>query len=270
MNRYKEELNINGPLKRADTPMVKEDIEAQHDEPGAGWKTCQVHIGGLLFLVRSSRPECSFAVGFLSRFVSRWTVASDKRLRRIFEYLASTMDYGVEWWLDPAEFENLQFDTWVDADHAGCMDTARSTTGWNAFIDGTNTNALVDWSSKRQQAAERSTGGSEHVAGADCVQSTLPLLSATEQVFQQKLLYTLHTDSDSARSSFQSGYSRKLRYLKKNQRVSVAFVADALAQIGGRVAREDSERNSADLHTKPLERVLFHRHRAFMGVTQFS
>ena len=102
------------------------------------------------------------------------------------------------------------------------------------------------------------------------MQATLPIINTAETLFKQTLPFTLHSDSNSAIAAFKSGYSRKMRHLKKNQRVSVAFVADSMDEIEGKVVREDSEHNNADLHTKALDRILYQRHREALGVKCFK
>ena len=239
--------------------MILEDVEGQWgDVPSTSSVHAMTHLGGLLFLVRSSRPDLVFAVNFVARFASKWAVAADKRLKRIFEYLESTLHFGMRWQVHPASIQRLTVQVHVDADHAGCLETARSKSGWNVFVaDGHGMCALVDWASRRQAATARSTGEAEVVAGADCVQSTFPIAAVLQEFVSQQLPSQLCTDSNSARTAFVNGYSRKLRYIKKNQRVCLGFVTDSLERTGGEAVRVDSGDNTADMHTKPLTRVAF-------------
>ena len=151
LHRYKKTTGITGPLRKADTPMIDEDVEGQWgDAPSTSSVHAMTHLGGLLFLVRSSRPDLAFAVNFVARFASKWTVAADKRLKRIFEYLESTLHFGIRWQVHPASIQHLIIQVHVDADHGGCLETARSTSGWNVFVtDGHGMLALVDWASRR-------------------------------------------------------------------------------------------------------------------------
>ena len=87
-----------------------------------------------------------------------------------------------------------------------------------------------------------------------------------EEVVCQQLPFQLCTDSNSARTAFVNGYSRKLRYIKKNQRICLGFVSDSLERTGGEAVRVDSGDNTADMHTKPLPRLAFTKLRNEMGV----
>ena len=146
LHRYKKTIGITGPLRKADSPMIVEGVEGQW---GDALSTSCVHamtdLGGLLFLVRPSRPDLVFAVNFVARFASKWTVATDKRLKRIFEYLESTLHFGIPWQIHPASIQHLIVQVHVDADHAGCLEKGRSRSGWNVFVtDGHGMCALVD------------------------------------------------------------------------------------------------------------------------------
>ncbi len=80
------------------------------------------------------------------------------------------------------------------------------------------------------------------------------------------MLLKLHTDSESAESNFKSGYSRKLRYLRKHQRVSLGFIGGEVSSGNVEVLRTPTDTNNTDIHTKPLDRVKFRRHAEAMGM----
>ena len=268
LQRFKEDMGCAGPLRKVDTPMAQEDLEAQCGEkPGRLSRSAPTHLGGLLFLVRSSRPDLAYAVGFLTRYAASWSEAADRRLKRIFEYLEGTLDHGVRWTVYHADAGAIVMKVFTDADHGGCQETARSTTGWNNFLEGpAGTKALLDWSSRRQQAVAKSTGEAEVVAGAETMTSTMASVATAEFIFGHAVGYSLASDSESACANFLAGYSRKLRYLRKYQKISLGLISDALHAMGATVSPVRSGENNSDIHTKPLARVLFQRHKADMGV----
>ena len=73
--------------------MTDEDLESEYGHLPSQQTDAAVHVGGLLFLARSSRPDMMFATGFLGRYVSKWSLAAEKRMKRLFEYLESTLNY---------------------------------------------------------------------------------------------------------------------------------------------------------------------------------
>ena len=71
--------------------------------------------------------------------------------------------------------------------------------------------------------------------------------AAASDIFGYAIPFELDTGSDSARVTFENGCFCKLHYLRKNQRISIAFVTDAFKAIMSNVTRVDSKDNNADL-----------------------
>jgi hypothetical protein len=144
----------------------------------------------------------------------------------------------------------LKISCFVDADHAGNVITRRSHTGILIFVN----NALASWYSKRQNAVETSTFGSEFVA----------LRIATEQV--EALRYKLrmfgvpvdgpgdvYCDNQSVVDS-SSIPERTLQ--KKHNAVCFHKVPGSAASGAIRVAKIDGKKNLADLFTKVLKEAI--------------
>jgi hypothetical protein len=90
--------------------------------------------------------------------------------------------------------------------------------------------------------------------------------STIEYIFNRKLGSKVWTDSESVRLSYNLGYSRKMRHLRKHQRVSVAFIKEALEQLGTKAARVDTADSPADIFTKPLPKSPFLKHVLGLGM----
>ncbi|GKE15436.1 hypothetical protein Tco_1423013 [Tanacetum coccineum] len=71
-------------------------------------------------------------------------------VKRVFRYLKGTVNWGL-WYLKDSSIALTAF---ADADHAGCQDTRRSTSGSMQFLG----DRLVRWSSKRSQLTEYGLG----------------------------------------------------------------------------------------------------------------
>ncbi|GJY10659.1 hypothetical protein Tco_0378844 [Tanacetum coccineum] len=98
-------------------------------------------IGSLMYLT-SSRPDIVQAVCYCARYQARLTKKYLKEVKRIFRYLRGTINMGL-WYLKDSGFELTAF---LDADHAGCIDTRKSTSRGIQFLG----NKLVSWMSKKQ------------------------------------------------------------------------------------------------------------------------
>nr|GEW39103.1 retrovirus-related Pol polyprotein from transposon TNT 1-94 [Tanacetum cinerariifolium] len=111
----------------------------------------------------SSRPDIVQVVCYCARYQARPTEKHLKEVKRIFRYLRGTINIGL-WYPKDSVFELTAFS---DADHAGCVDTRKSTSGGIQFL-GDN---LVSWMSKKQDCTAMSFVEDEYVAlSASCAQ----------------------------------------------------------------------------------------------------
>ncbi|GJV71807.1 retrovirus-related pol polyprotein from transposon TNT 1-94 [Tanacetum coccineum] len=119
-------------------------------------------IGSLMYLT-SSRPDIVQAVCYCARYQARPTEKHLKEVKRIFRYLRGTIHMGL-WYPKGSGFELTAFS---DADHAGCVDTRKSTSGGIQFLG----DKLVSWMSKKQDCTAMSSAEAEYVAlSASCAQ----------------------------------------------------------------------------------------------------
>ncbi|GJX76405.1 hypothetical protein Tco_0323216 [Tanacetum coccineum] len=86
-------------------------------------------IGSLVYLT-SSRPNIMQAICYCARYQARPTENHLKELERIFLYLKGTTNMGL-WYLKDSGFKLTDF---LDADHAGCFDTRKSTSEGIQFL----------------------------------------------------------------------------------------------------------------------------------------
>ncbi|GJX94107.1 retrovirus-related pol polyprotein from transposon TNT 1-94 [Tanacetum coccineum] len=85
--------------------------------------------------------------------------------KKIFRYLKGTVHRGL-WYPKDSSFALTAF---ADADHAGCQDTRRSTSGSIQLLG----DRLVSWSSKRQKSAAISSTEAEYIALSGCCAQVL-------------------------------------------------------------------------------------------------
>ena len=74
-------------------------------------------IGSLMYLASATRPDISFAVSKLSRFVSNPGDNHWKALKRVMHYLKGTMEYGIHYTKYHRVLEWYSDSNWIsDAD----------------------------------------------------------------------------------------------------------------------------------------------------------
>ncbi|GKA54846.1 retrovirus-related pol polyprotein from transposon TNT 1-94 [Tanacetum coccineum] len=143
-----------------DTPMVD---KSKLDEDKEGKVVDPSHYRGmidtLLYLI-ASRLDLQFAICMCARYQARPTEKHLHAVKRIFQYLKGTVNWGL-WY--PKD-SSIALTAFADADHAGCQDTRRSTFGNMQFLG----DRLVSWSSKRQKNAAISSTEAEYIAMSGC------------------------------------------------------------------------------------------------------
>ncbi|GKA01787.1 retrovirus-related pol polyprotein from transposon TNT 1-94 [Tanacetum coccineum] len=165
---------LNGELKEevmdscdpVDIPMVD---QLKLDEDRLGIPVDQTRfrsmVGSLMYLT-ASRPDLVFVVCMCARYQASPTKKHLEVLKRVFRYLRGTINWGLWYPKDTA----MVLMAYADADHAGCQDTRRSTSGSTQFLG----DKLVSWSLKKQKSTAISITEAEYITMSGC----LPLLSA--------------------------------------------------------------------------------------------
>ncbi|CAE6955300.1 GIP [Symbiodinium natans] len=181
----------------------------------------------ILWLARLNRPDLMVAVTTLTTNVCRWSVNDDKRVARLVGYIAATVQYNPVMFVhDPAS--SLHLALYVDSDFGGCPDTARSTSGYIVALEGSNSFALLSWSSKRQKVVSRSSTEAEFVSLSSALfNDALPLLEVWQTIIPGiKLL--CREDNEACIAIVRKGYSAKLRHLSKTHRINVSSTCEAV------------------------------------------
>ncbi|GKC48931.1 hypothetical protein Tco_1071676 [Tanacetum coccineum] len=108
-----------------DTPMVeKSKLDEDKEEKAVDPSHYRGMISTLLYLT-ASRLDLQFAICMCTRYQARPTEKYLNAVKRIFRYLKGTVHRGL-WYPKDSSFALTAF---ANADHAGCQDTRRSTSG---------------------------------------------------------------------------------------------------------------------------------------------
>ncbi|GJR94663.1 hypothetical protein Tco_0266837, partial [Tanacetum coccineum] len=116
-------------------------------------------VGSLMHLT-SSRPDLVFDVCMCARYQAKPTKKHLEAIKRIFRYLKEIINMGL--WYPKDNVMSLT--AYADADHAGCQDSRRSTSGSAQFLG----DRLVSWSLKKQRSSAISTTEAEYIAMSGC------------------------------------------------------------------------------------------------------
>ena len=123
-------------------------------------------VGSLFYLAVATRPDIARTVGNLARFSRNPGMTHWRAVKHLFRYLKGTIDYKLTY--SPSSDDEL-FTSYTDADHAGCPDTGRSTSGYVIKMGS----GAISWSSRLQTIVALSTTEAEFVAAVSAGQEIL-------------------------------------------------------------------------------------------------
>jgi len=152
-------------LRQVATPGMDDHLLKLEDfeEPGHLSLDAAKIIMKALYGARLVRFELLWPICSSAREVSKWTRACDKRLHRLMCYIHHTPDHSLESFVGD-DAQHCHVVLYSDADFAGDMIQAKSTSGLYMAIVGPNTFAPITASCKKQTCVSHSSTESEIVA----------------------------------------------------------------------------------------------------------
>ena len=167
--------------KPAETPIVtNHKLQTTPGKEPADKEKYQKLVGKLIYLSHT-RPDISYAVGVVSRFMHLPQISHMEAVLRILRYLKGTSNRGVFF----KKNGHLDLVAYTDADWAGDRDSRKSTSGYFTLVGGN----LVTWRSKKQKVVALSSAEAEFRGVAKGI---------TEILWLRKLLHELGFPSTEA------------------------------------------------------------------------
>nr|GEW41065.1 uncharacterized mitochondrial protein AtMg00810-like [Tanacetum cinerariifolium] len=166
--KYAQEILIKHGMTSCDsvgTLMATKHLDADLSGSSVDQMKYRSMVGALMYLT-ASRPDIMHATCYCARYQAKPTEKHLTAVKRIFQYLKDTIHMGL-WYLKDTDFDLTAFS---DLDHAGCLDSRKSTSGGIQFLGG---DKLVSWSSKKQDCTSMSLAGAEYVSLYACCAQVL-------------------------------------------------------------------------------------------------
>ncbi|GJY37359.1 retrovirus-related pol polyprotein from transposon TNT 1-94 [Tanacetum coccineum] len=139
------------------TPMATKHLDADLSGTPVDQTKYRSMVGALMYLT-ASRPDIVHATCYCARYQAKPTEKHLTAVKRIFRYLKDSINMGL-WYPKDTGFELTAFS---DSDHAGCLDSRKSTSGGIQFLGG---DKLVSWSSKKQDCTSMSSAEADSSIG---------------------------------------------------------------------------------------------------------
>ncbi|KAE8663053.1 hypothetical protein F3Y22_tig00113123pilonHSYRG00166 [Hibiscus syriacus] len=244
--------------KSTSTPMEPNIKMCAHEGKDLEDATMYRQLVGSLIYLTLTRPDISYAVGVMSRYMQNPKKPHLEAVRRILRYVKNTIDYGLLY----KKGEDCKLVGYCDADYAGDHDTRRSTTGY-VFKLGSG---IISWCSKRQPTVSLSTTEAEYRAAA---------MAAQESTWLIQLMNNLHQPVDYAiplycdnQSTIRLAENPVFHARTKHVEVHYHFVREKVLQEEIEMRQIKTDEQIADLFTKSLSVGKFEHFRRQHGVIQ--
>ncbi|KAK3009190.1 hypothetical protein RJ639_013530 [Escallonia herrerae] len=255
---FKDLLKKFGMLncKPISTPMEPNANKCAHEGKDLKEATMYRQLVGSLLYLTLTRPDISYAVGVMSRYMQNPKKLHLEAVRGILRYVKGTLDYGIIY----KKGGDCKLVGFCDADYAGDHDTRRSTTGY-IFTLGSG---VVSWCSKRQPAVSLSTTEAEYRAAAMAAQESTWILQLLEDLHQPiEYPISLYCDNLSAiRLAENPVFHARIKHVE----VYYHFIRKKVLQEEIELEHVITENQVADLLTKSLSENKFQSFRRQLGM----
>ena len=217
-------------------------------------------VGSLMYLAVTTRPDISFAVNAVSKFLNKHNRVHWQAVKRIMSYLVGTANVGILYRM--CERENHSLVGYSDADYANDTETRRSVTGYVFLMSG----GAITWSSQRQKLVTLSTTEAEYVAAATAAREVVWLRRLLSDIKRRCVSPTvLYVDNQGAIK-----LSKNAEHHKRTKHIDVRYYFLREKQESGEISVEyvPTDLQKADGLTKALPRDKFNFMRCEIGLCE--
>ena len=180
-------------------------------------------------------------------------------LKRIFRYLKGTPNLGI-WYPRDSGFELIGYS---DADYACCKIDRKSTTGTCQFLG----NKLVSWFSKKQNFVSTSTVEAEYIAAGSCCAQILWMKNQLIDYGLKVNKIPIFCDNTSAIDITKNPIQHSRT---KHIDIKYHFIREHVMNGTVELYFVPSEKQLADIFTKPLDESTFSRLVSDLGMLNYS
>ncbi|KAL5580141.1 hypothetical protein UlMin_012583 [Ulmus minor] len=124
-------------------------------------------IGSLMYTMVSTRPNLSFAMSVLSRYMCNLGKKHWEAAKWLFRYIKGTSNVGLVYGRNGGT--KLKLEGFVDADYAGNKDNKRSTIAYVFCLNG----CCISWKSQLQPIVALSTTEAKYIATTEAIKEAL-------------------------------------------------------------------------------------------------
>eukprot|EP00253_Pinus_taeda_P006225 PITA_06225 len=213
--------------------------------------------GKLLYLTHT-RPDLSFAVGLVARFLQNPRESHWKAAKRILRYVRGTVQFGIHYSAKAAPL----LVGFTDSDWAGDPDDRKSTAGY-VFTLGSGP---ITWACKKQTAISLSSAEAEYRGAVEASKEALWLRQILSEFgFEQQHPTTLWCDNQSVIQLCKDPVQhQRSKHIELHMHFIRKLIHDHVLEVQY-CSRDDQV---ADIFTKALTEAKFTKLRYMLGVQE--
>jgi hypothetical protein len=212
-------------------------------------------VGSLMYAMVCSRPDLSYAMNLVSRYMSNPGKEHWRAVQWIFRYLRGTADHCLKFGRTDKGLIG-----YVDSDYAGDLDKRRSLTGY-VFNIGS---CAVSWKAVLQPVVALSTTEAEYMAIAESCRELCWLKGLFAELCGVDSCINLFSDSQSA---IYLTKDQMFHERTKHIEIKYHYVRDEVEKGKLKVCKIHTLDNSADMLTKPVHVAKFELCSNLVGLT---
>jgi hypothetical protein len=214
-------------------------------------------VGSLRYLT-CTRPDISYSVGVVSRFMEEPKHAHWKAMKRILRYIKGTVSLGLFY----SESSEFKLKGYSDSDWCGDVDDRKSTSGFVFYLGDT----AFTWVSKKQPIVTLSTCEAEYVAASWCVCHAIWLRNLLcELGLPQSDATKIRVDNKSAIELAKNPVHHER---SKHIDVRFHFIREHVKKGDVQMDHVATRDQAADIFTKALPTELFNHGKTLLGMME--
>lgn len=243
--------------KPTGTPLPSNlDLEDNGSSPLPDQTPFRQIVGSLMHLANTVRPDISYSVNFLARYMHRPTDALWTACKHMLRYLKGTARLGLHF-QSGGDLKMLAFS---DSDWAQERPSRKSVSGNVILFAG----GPVSWKSKRQSVVAQSTKEAEFIALSTCIRELLwfkKFGNMLERIISKKKVDQLFNVSiaEDNQACIREAKNPGSSELSKHIDVKFQFLVDNIQKGIVDIHYVPTENMAADLFTKNLKRIRFEK-----------
>jgi hypothetical protein len=206
-------------------------------------------VGSLMYAMVCTRPDLSFSVSLVSRYLENPGKAHWIAVKRILRYIQGTQNMV----LKLGGNKDSVLNAYSDSDYAGDLDERRSTTGYVVRY-GTSP---ISWKSRKQPSTSLSSTEAEYIAMTETTQEVIVLMDTLkDMMIEQKDAPILFGDNQGALKIATNPISRGRT---KHAQVKFYFLRDMIQKRVIQLKYCRTNEMLADIFTKGIDETKFNK-----------